>query len=436
MSAQPLVDLEDLYRAAVGPQRADYYAAKFLRFDRPGASRISWNWPAFIPLVSFFWFLYRRMYGYWAVFCLLIPLAMTFCIGIAAAFFRAPHVMFIVDIAALAYPYIVVPMIANALYHRHIKRRIETLHGRVPDPAVQVTVLENAPHTSPIACVLLAIAAVPLIGIMAAIAIPAYQMYSVRAQVAQGLMLAKPLERAVAEQFRRQHRWPAELADLGVSHTPFGQYLATISLDHGTLSITYGNRASRVISGHVLSLRPTILAGRIAWTCGYANVEGDDPGTGAAAPSRTDIDARDLPSACRGGERLPSAAVASPARPPETSVVHAEAASEPSAVGSAPNIPLDIADSIAVTQQVSRMRRQEVQQQIQSDGRPSPPIFGRCTAKIRIDDAGLPATDFPIACSDPRVADILRRAISTAGTPHAPSGSTVLLRVTALFPPS
>jgi hypothetical protein len=57
-----------------------------------------------------------------------------------------------------------------------------------------------------------------------------------------------------------------------------------------------------VLSGHALSLHPTILAGRIAWTCGFANVEGEDPGTGtgtgtgtgAAGRSRTDIDARDL----------------------------------------------------------------------------------------------------------------------------------------------
>jgi Protein of unknown function (DUF2628) len=65
-NADPSVDLEALYWAAVGPSKADYYAPKFLRFNEPGASKVSWNWPAFF--VSFYWFLYRRMYGYWAIY--------------------------------------------------------------------------------------------------------------------------------------------------------------------------------------------------------------------------------------------------------------------------------------------------------------------------------------------------------------------------------
>ena len=63
---------EKLYRAAVGP-RADFYVPLFLRFDQAGASGRSWNWSAFF--VSFYWFLYRRMFGQWTLYCLLIPIA-------------------------------------------------------------------------------------------------------------------------------------------------------------------------------------------------------------------------------------------------------------------------------------------------------------------------------------------------------------------------
>jgi hypothetical protein len=38
---------EELYRAAVGEGKAGYYLPLFYRFDQPGASRVSWNWPAF-----------------------------------------------------------------------------------------------------------------------------------------------------------------------------------------------------------------------------------------------------------------------------------------------------------------------------------------------------------------------------------------------------
>lgn len=189
---------------------------------------------------------------------------------------------------------------------------------------------------------------------------------------ANGIALAEPLEGVVARYFRLQHHWPTELAELGVSQPPTSRYVAAIDLDRGTLSITYGNRTNSLISGRVLSLRPTILAGRIAWICGYASAKGDDPVTGGAGPSRTDIDARDLPPACRSGDRI-SATIAPPAGQPRTSVA--------------------------------------------------------------ADDAGEPVAGFPITCSDARVTDVLRRAILTVGMRHAVPGSTVLLRVTAPFPP-
>jgi type IV pilus assembly protein PilA len=272
--------------------------------------------------------------------------------------------------------------------------------------------------------------------IAASIAIPAYQMYTVRAQVAQGLMLAKPLENAVAEHYRQQHRWPVELLDLGISQPPSSQYVSTIGLDHGTVSITYGNRANRLIAGHSLTLRPTIRAGRIAWSCGYADIGDDDPVAGAAEPSRTDIDAKDLPAACHSDQRPRHVAIASPVPASASSAAPNAAAHEAPAADSAANISVDIPDSMAVTQQLVRMRMQAVRQQIRSGARPTPPILGRCLATIPIDDAGVPAPDFPITCNDPRVADILRRAISTAGTRHARPGTTVLLRVLAPFPPS
>src|ERR1700736_5568240 len=64
MEAASTQDMEALYRSAVGAKKADFYVPKFVGFDQPGASRLSWNWPAFF--FSFYWFLYRRMYATWA----------------------------------------------------------------------------------------------------------------------------------------------------------------------------------------------------------------------------------------------------------------------------------------------------------------------------------------------------------------------------------
>ena len=46
----------------------------FYRFEQPGASRISWNWPSFF--VTFFWLLYRRMYGLAFGYLILWPIAL------------------------------------------------------------------------------------------------------------------------------------------------------------------------------------------------------------------------------------------------------------------------------------------------------------------------------------------------------------------------
>jgi Tfp pilus assembly major pilin PilA len=293
------VAMEDLYRAAVGPGRADFYAPKFVQFDEPGASKVSWNWSAF--LVSFYWFLYRRMYGYWAIYCLLIPFLVVMVAGIATAASRNPAIFSLADLGLLAYYYAIIPMYANALYHRKIKERIAAVRRKVPDPAVQVTVLENGPHTSAIAWVILLILFVPGIGILAAIAIPAYQNYVVRAQIYDGLTLAKPLEQAVVSHYGAAHQWPAGLSDIGMSQAPSDRYVASMDVDHGTVTITYGNQAIRLLAGQTLSLRPTFLSpDRITWTCGNAPPRGQDPDSGAAGSNQTDIADRYLPVVCRG----------------------------------------------------------------------------------------------------------------------------------------
>jgi hypothetical protein len=297
MNATSAVDVEDLYRAAVGPGRADYYAPEFLRFDEPGSTKISWNWSAF--LVASFWFLYRRMYGYWAIYCLLIPFLILVVAGIVSAGAKNPAPLAFANLGLLAYYYVIIPMFANALYHRRIKERIAEVRRKVPDPAVQVTVLENSPHTSAIAWLLVLLLFVPLIGILAAIAIPAYQNYVIRAQVAEGLSLAQPLEAAVAHHYGTDGRWPEGLGDIGVSQAPSGQYVVAVYLDHGTLTITYGNKATPTLAGHSLSLRPVLVSpSRIAWSCGNAPAPAQDAQADAAGPNGTDIADRYLPLAC------------------------------------------------------------------------------------------------------------------------------------------
>jgi type IV pilus assembly protein PilA len=139
------------------------------------------------------------------------------------------------------------------------------------------------------------------IGIIAAIAIPAYQDYTIRSQVTEGLNLASSIKVAVAESFAQTGAWPANLKQLEFERTPRGRYVASVTLRNGTIFIRYGGAANALLKGHLLTLRPTASPqGEVTWSCGYTPDQGDDPRKGPAAPHATDVSPKYLPSLCRG----------------------------------------------------------------------------------------------------------------------------------------
>ena len=139
------------------------------------------------------------------------------------------------------------------------------------------------------------------LGILAAIAIPAYQDYTIRAQVVEGLNLASVAKVAVAEYYASNGKWPADLKAAGLERVPRGTYVAAVTLDKGTVVIHYGRKANSMISRHRLTLRPTTSPrGDVVWSCGYSDVMGVETDTGPAAPHATDIARKYLPAVCRG----------------------------------------------------------------------------------------------------------------------------------------
>ena len=143
---------------------------------------------------------------------------------------------------------------------------------------------------------------VAIIGILAAIAIPAYQDYTVRAQVTEGLNLAGPLKAQVAESYANTGAWPADLAALGMTETVSGKYVTSVIVTDGVISINYGNQANAtaLASGaNLLTLNPIANPnGDIAWVCGRASATGITVGNAATAIATTVL-AKYLPKACR-----------------------------------------------------------------------------------------------------------------------------------------
>ena len=113
---------------------------------------------------------------------------------------------------------------------------------------------------------------VAIIGILAAIAIPAYQDYTIRAQVSEGLNLGGGAKTAVAEYYQDRGAWPANnnIAGLSAATDIEGKYVLSVTVAGAVVSVAYGNDAHALINTQILTLTAVDNVGSIGWTCGAA----------------------------------------------------------------------------------------------------------------------------------------------------------------------
>jgi len=127
---------------------------------------------------------------------------------------------------------------------------------------------------------------VAIIGILAAIAIPAYQDYTIRSQVTEGLNLAAPAKASVAEVYANRGAFPATNSEAGIGSaaTIKGKYVTSVNVGSGgsgVITITYGGQANSKITNNTLIMTPgTSVNGDVAWVCGdHAKPSGITIGT-------------------------------------------------------------------------------------------------------------------------------------------------------------
>jgi type IV pilus assembly protein PilA len=149
---------------------------------------------------------------------------------------------------------------------------------------------------------------VAIIGILASMAIPAYQSYTIRAQVAEGLTLASAVKAPVATSFLDRGEAPVNNADAGLSppEAASGRYVESIHVDNGVIVITFGYDAHAQIDGLTLTLTPYETRDlSVVWRCGMAPVPAglDEMGTegsgNVAVYLEPTVPQQYLPSSCR-----------------------------------------------------------------------------------------------------------------------------------------
>jgi len=145
---------------------------------------------------------------------------------------------------------------------------------------------------------------IAIIGILAAIAIPAYQDYLIRTQASEGLAIASAAKAAVAEFRANRGTWPADNSEAGIgaSDTIQGKYVTNVLVDDGGITVTYGNEANvDNLAGESVGLTPGVSEnGDVIWRCG----DSDDPSgwfnnTTSATDASTSVLGKYLPSVCR-----------------------------------------------------------------------------------------------------------------------------------------
>ncbi|WP_313494509.1 pilin [Stenotrophomonas sp.] len=124
---------------------------------------------------------------------------------------------------------------------------------------------------------------VAIIAVLAAIAIPAYQDYMARAQVAEGLGLSTGAKLAIATYYGDFGQFPANngVAGMASPASITGKHISSVEVDAtGTIKIAFSSTANAKLHGEILTLSANDNNGSLSWNCGG-------------------VDARYLPSSCR-----------------------------------------------------------------------------------------------------------------------------------------
>jgi type IV pilus assembly protein PilA len=118
---------------------------------------------------------------------------------------------------------------------------------------------------------------VAIIGILAAIAIPAYQDYTIRAKVTEGMNLASAAKTSVSEYRVSQAEWPANNTEAGVASPASisSKYVEQVTVTNGLITVEFTASVDALADGDTVIFTPTMPAGTAAvdWSCKTGSLE-------------------------------------------------------------------------------------------------------------------------------------------------------------------
>ncbi|HGL9735046.1 TPA: pilin, partial [Neisseria gonorrhoeae] len=112
---------------------------------------------------------------------------------------------------------------------------------------------------------------IAIVGILAAVALPAYQDYTARAQVSEAILLAEGQKSAVTEYYLNNGKWPADNGAAGVASSSSikGKYVKEVKVENGVVTAQMASsNVNKEIQGKKLSLWAKREDGSVKWFCG------------------------------------------------------------------------------------------------------------------------------------------------------------------------
>jgi Tfp pilus assembly protein PilE len=264
--AEESVSDEEYYKAVIGPKNQDYYLERFSRFDDEGNTSATWHWPAFF--VTFYWLLYRKMWLN-ALIYFLFPYIFLVLLGIVGAMAGASgtliamgYLMYFVAI------FILMPIYANALYYRQCKKTIAAVCTTSRNTQRQLGELTGKGGTSSVVFfVIFVFTFIAFLGILAAVAIPAYQDYTTRARMVQAMSIGKSAEDYVSNYYDQYKSFPRSLEASNFAAS-LPSSVKEVSVDSQTGIITITMSGANAVDGKSILFVPEQDAnGQLTWSC-------------------------------------------------------------------------------------------------------------------------------------------------------------------------
>lgn len=256
----------ELYKAIIGPKNQSYYLEKFSEFDSSGEISASWHWPAFF--VTAYWAIYRKM---WQTIFLYSFLPLLFMLFVSIFFIdknpTGSNIFYgIFGLLYLVYIFILPPMYANAAYYKWCKKKISAIEASSNDFQTQLKMASKKGGTSIV--VFVSLAAIPVIGILAAVALPAYQDYTTKARTAEVATFGLKVTESLTTYYSKHQSVTSNLVEAGFSEAlPPSVKSVGVDNEYGVVTLT-------LTEGKTLLFVPSLDENlKMSWQCMSKEIE-------------------------------------------------------------------------------------------------------------------------------------------------------------------